>query len=93
MLRAVISAPSGRSPAPLWYEASGVMKFLERWSRMGLRRSSSSSLGSPRAVSCEGRISSLAAVEDTSCQLTSSARSSLEVYSASTMLDCSLEGT
>lgn len=30
-----------------------MMKFLERWSRMGVRRSSSSSLGSARAVSYE----------------------------------------
>lgn len=51
MLRAEISAPAGSSPEPLWYDASGVIKFLERWSSMGVSRSSSSSRGSARAVS------------------------------------------
>ena len=31
---------------------SGVEKFLERWFRMGVRRSSSSRRGRARAVSC-----------------------------------------
>lgn len=32
--------------------ASGVAKFLERWVRIGVRRSSSSRRGRARAVSC-----------------------------------------
>lgn len=50
MLLAEISAP-GRLSFVLEYEASGVVKLLERWARIGVRRSSSSKRGSARDVS------------------------------------------
>ena len=50
MLRAEMSAPDTAVELPDMY-VSGVVKFLERWLSMGVRRSSSSSRGSARAVS------------------------------------------
>ena len=49
MLRAEMSAP-GKEVEELEYEASGVVKFLERWAKMGVRRSSSSKRGKAREV-------------------------------------------
>lgn len=59
MLRALISAPESALSVSV-YEESGVTKFLERWSRMGARRSSSSNLGRARAVSWKLRCALLA---------------------------------
>lgn len=47
---ALMGAP-GREVSVSEICASGVAKFLERWVRMGERRSSSSKRGSARAVS------------------------------------------
>ena len=51
-LRADMSAPG--TPVSELYEASGVMKFLDRWSSIGVSRSSSSRRGRARAVSLDG---------------------------------------
>lgn len=49
-LAAVICAPGGAEVLDE-YEASGVMKFLDKWLRIGVSRSSSSRRGRARAVS------------------------------------------
>jgi hypothetical protein len=51
MLEAVICVPTRADELDMYAE-SGVMKFLERWLRMGVSRSSSSRRGRARAVSC-----------------------------------------
>ena len=51
MLRAEMSAP-GRVVEVLEYEASGVVKFWDKWVRMGVKRSSSSNLGRALEVIC-----------------------------------------
>jgi len=49
MAAAVMAVPRAVSVSEMC--ASGVAKFLERWVRMGVRRSSSSRRGRARAVS------------------------------------------
>ena len=50
MLAALIGAP-GNDASESEKAASGVVKFLDKWLRMGVRRSSSSSRGKAREVS------------------------------------------
>jgi hypothetical protein len=50
MLAAEMTAPEISDELDM-YDESGVIKFLERWLRIGVRRSSSSSRGRARAVS------------------------------------------
>lgn len=71
---------------------SGAAKPRERWSRTGMRRSSSSSLGRARAVSYIDIVSGLFLTQQES-KHTSSAFSNLAVNSAITNENCCDSGT
>lgn len=70
---------------------SGVAKFLDKWSMMGLSRSSSSRRGRARAVSLERQRAARGFCEE-GRELTSRPLSSRSWKPASTIIICSFEG-
>jgi len=91
---AVMAVPS-TCPSPSEYTDSALPKFLDRWFKIGVKRSSSSNRGRARLVNYErlARSSQQKQLQFLSPWLTSSDRSSRAVNSAIIMLSCSLPGT
>ena len=91
---ALIGAP-WRTLSESASEESGVAKFFERGSRIGVSRSSSSSLGRARAASCRWLLDLVSCLE---CHGGPGSRTSIPLAkmvlkAARTMLSCSLTGT